>query len=380
MTIATSQATDRTTVGILFGGRSSEHAISVITAAGVMQALDRGTYEPVLIGITRDGVWHLSDERELTATREADTLPEFTGQGPEVHLPLGGPTAHRDHLVLREADGSFREGPRLDVVFPLLHGPFGEDGTLQGLLEMAGLPYVGSGVTASAVGMDKHFMKMAFEAAGLQVGPYRVITARQWERSRQESIERVRELGLPVFVKPARAGSSCGITRVEDWAHLEAAVAEAQEFDPKVVVEAGIEGREIECAVLDGHHHDAPRASHPGEVVVVGKEDAWYDFETKYVQTEDSVLRCPADLPQPVRDDIRAQAVRAFLAVDAEGLARADFFWTTDERVVINEINTLPGFTPISMYRLMWEETGIGYAQLVDELLRLALERPVGLR
>ena len=181
-------------------------------------------------------------------------------------------------------------------------------------------------------------------------------------------------------MKPARAGSSFGITRVDEPSQLDAAIAMAREHDLKLVVEAGIDGREIECAVLDGHHHDAPQASHPGEVVVVGQEDAWYDFETKYVQTEDSVLRCPADLPQPVRDDIRAQAVRAFLAVDAEGLARADFFWTTDERVVINEINTLPGFTPVSMFPAVWRESGLDYTDLITDLIELARERKTGLR
>lgn len=377
MSASNQTPSSRPRVAVVFGGRSSEHPVSCATAASVMAAIDSTKWEVVPIGITREGQWVVSTATPEELAISAGHIPEVAGGDEHVIVPLG--SAQTDLQVVRQGLPPELLG-EVDVVFPLLHGPFGEDGTLQGLLEMADLRYVGCGVASSAMMMDKHHMKVVFEAAGLEVGPYRVITDRMWRSDRQQALASVEGLDLPVFVKPARAGSSCGITRVEDWAHLEAAVAEAQEFDPKVVVEAGIEGREIECAVLDGHHHDAPRASHPGEVVVVGKEDAWYDFETKYVQTEDSVLRCPADLPQPVRDDIRAQAVRAFLAVDAEGLARADFFWTADERVVINEINTLPGFTPISMYRLMWEETGIGYAQLVDELLRLALERPVGLR
>lgn len=367
----------RIRIGILFGGRSSEHSISVITAQGVLGVLDHEKYEPVLVGITEDGRWHLSSEEEIRALLAADPLPHFLGTGPEVSLPMG---ASSGGLVLKSAEGELSEGPVLDVVFPLLHGPFGEDGTVQGLLEMADLPYVGAGVTASAVGMDKHFMKMAFQAAGLKVGPYRVVSARDAANAPEDAAARVRELSLPVFVKPARGGSSKGITRVDDWADYPAALAEAQSFDPKVVVEQGIEGREIECAVLDGHHLAMPKASYPGEIEVTDAEHDFYDFEAKYVQTQSSTLRCPADLPQEVREEIRAEAVKAFLALDCEGLCRADFFWTTDGDVVINEVNTLPGFTPISMYRTMWAATGIEYAELVEDLVSLALERPVGLR
>lgn len=375
--MTTHAPTGRTTVGILFGGVSSEHSISLITAKGVLGVLDHEKYEPVLIGITRRGAWHLSSEDELARLTDGVQLPEFEAAGPQASLPMGD-TEHG--IFLRHADGTFEEGPRLDVVFPLLHGPFGEDGTLQGLLEMARLRYVGAGVTASAVGMDKHFMKVAFEAAGLEVGPYRVVTARDWATDRDAAERRIRELSLPLYVKPARAGSSCGISRIDSWHELDAAIATAQELDPKIVVEEGINGREIECAVLDGAHHEQPRASHPGEIEIVGDGHAFYDFEAKYLEATSSELRCPADLPPEVRDEIRRKAVQAFLALDGEGLSRCDFFYTDDGRVVINEVNTMPGFTPISMYGMMWTESGIGYGELVDRLIGLALERPVGLR
>ena len=367
----------RTTVGILFGGVSSEHSISLITAKGVLGVLDHEKYEPVLIGITPWGTWHLSSEEELGRLMDGVALPRFTGEGPQVSLPMGDPS---EGLSLKYDDASFETGPHLDVVFPLLHGPFGEDGTVQGLLELAGLRYVGAGVTASAVGMDKHFMKIAFESAGLEVGPYTVVTARDWANDRAGAIERIKKLQLPVFVKPARAGSSMGITRIENWADLDEAIQSAQKLDPKLVVEEGISGREIECAVLDGFGHEMPQASHPGEIEMVGDEHVFYDFEAKYVETASSELRCPADLPQDVQDSIRDKAVQAFLALDGEGLSRCDFFYTDDGRVVINEVNTMPGFTPISMYGMMWTESGIGYGELVDRLIRLALDREPGLR
>ncbi|MGK4064983.1 D-alanine--D-alanine ligase family protein [Rothia sp. HC945] len=367
----------RTTVGILFGGVSSEHSISLITAKGVLGVLDHEKYEPVLIGITPWGTWHLSNEEELGRLMDGVALPRFTGEGPQVSLPMGDPS---EGLSLKYDDARFETGPHLDVVFPLLHGPFGEDGTVQGLLELAGLRYVGAGVTASAVGMDKHFMKVAFEFAGLEVGPYTVVTARDWANDRDGVIERIKKLQLPVFVKPARAGSSMGITRIEAWTDLDEAIQSAQKLDPKLVVEEGISGREIECAVLDGFGHEMPQASHPGEIEMVGDEHVFYDFEAKYVETASSELRCPADLPQDVQDSIREKAVQAFLALDGEGLSRCDFFYTDDGRVVINEVNTMPGFTPISMYGMMWTESGIGYGELVDRLIRLALDREPGLR
>ncbi|MDO5750960.1 MAG: D-alanine--D-alanine ligase family protein [Rothia sp. (in: high G+C Gram-positive bacteria)] len=371
--------TDKLTIALLTGGRSSEHSISLITAVGVLGALDRSKYDVVIIGITRDGRWYLASEEQLRELVDADqAYATFEGGGQQVFLPLG---AQDSRLRLVDENQQLSLGSAIDVVFPLLHGPFGEDGTLQGLLEMADLKYVGCGVTASAIGMDKHFMKLAFEAAGLEVGPYEVVTDRQWRHNREEALERVNRLQYPVFVKPTRAGSSFGITKVDEPSQLQAAIEEARTFDPKVIIEQGIDGREIELSVLDGHHGQMPRVSYPGEIEVVQQsEQAFYDFEAKYVSKTDAVTRCPADLPQQVQDELREQAVRAFLALDGEGLSRADFFYTSDGRVLINEVNTMPGFTPISMYKTLWEYGGLSYSELIDELISLAVERPLGLR
>ncbi|HEY4614408.1 MAG TPA: D-alanine--D-alanine ligase family protein, partial [Citricoccus sp.] len=281
---------------------------------------------------------------------------------------------------LTSATTAESHGP-VDVVFPLLHGPFGEDGTLQGLLEMANVPYVGPGVLASAVGMDKHFMKIAFRAAGLAVGPWETITDRQWRTDPDGALDRAEALGYPLFVKPARAGSSMGISRVTDREGLRTAVGVARELDPKVVIEAGIAGREIECAVLDGHGTEPPRASLPGEIVVHdgAQQHEFYDFQAKYQDDTAADLSCPADLPGHAIAEVQDLAVRAFEAVDAEGLSRVDFFYTPDGGFVINEINTMPGFTPISMYPAMWERSGLAYSELIDELISLAMERGTGL-
>lgn len=365
------------TVALLCGGRSSEHSISLITACGVLGAIDHEKYNVVTIGITRDGKWYLTDENQLKDLTTQEALATFPEGGQQVFLPLG---AGDNRLRLVNENDELEYGEPIDVVFPLLHGPFGEDGTLQGLLEMADLKYVGCGVTSSAVAMDKHFMKVAFEAAGLEVGPYEVITVRQWATDAQGARERIEKLGYPVFVKPARAGSSFGITKVDSADQLDAAIEEAHRFDPKLVIEAGIVGREIECAVLDTADNGRPRASYPGEIVVQDVEHSFYDFEAKYVSKTSATTQCPADLPDSITEKMRELAVEAFLAVDGEGLSRADFFYTEDGRLVINEVNTLPGFTPISMYKTMWESSGIQYPDLIDELITLALKRPLGLR
>lgn len=386
-----SGADGRLRVMVLFGGRSSEHPVSCVTAAGVLRALDPQKYEVVPVGITRTGQWAaVQSDPDLWSLSGAE-LPQV----PEPETPLvlsSSPTGHQ--LVparssaapvpsLESADEAQVPGVgAVDVVFPVLHGPFGEDGTLQGLLEMAAVPYVGPGVLASAVGMDKHFMKVAFQAAGLTVGPWETITDRQWLSDPQAALDRAAGLQFPVFVKPARAGSSIGISRVTEPAGLRAAIEEARRFDPKVVVEAGIVGREIECAVLDGHGTQAPRASLPGEIVVqdgAGHHD-FYDFTAKYQDSSAAELSCPADLPESAIETVRELAVTAFDAVDAEGLSRVDFFYTPDGEFVINEINTMPGFTPYSMYPRLWEVSGLAYADLIDELLRLALARGTGLR
>ncbi|MCV7616549.1 D-alanine--D-alanine ligase [Micrococcus luteus] len=365
----------RPRVLLLFGGRSSEHPISCVTAAGVLHAADRQRWDVVPVGVARSGRWS-HDELDVASFRlDGDALPEV----PEPAAPVSLRALPDGTVELTAADGSSL-GP-VDVVFPLLHGPWGEDGTLQGMFESLGLPYVGCGVLASAVGMDKHFMKVAFQAAGLEVGPWETITARDWARDPEAALARAGALAYPLFVKPARAGSSFGITRVTEPAGLRAAVEEARRFDPKVVVEAGIVGREIECAVLDGHGAAAPRASLPGEIVVAHDEGEtqFYDFESKYQDTGSTQLSCPAELPEEEIERLRALAIRAFEAVDGSGLGRCDFFFTPDGRWVVNEINTMPGFTPISMYPAMWERTGLSYDDLISELLDLALERGVGL-
>ncbi len=365
---------------VLFGGRSSEHAVSCVTAAGVLEAIDRTRYDVVPVGITRSGQWSLVSADPSAWSLRSDVLPEVTATEHAVVMgsAVDGGTGQE---LLIAAPGSVPQSlGGVDVVLPLLHGPFGEDGTLQGMLEMADMRYVGAGVLASAVGMDKHYMKVVFEAAGLDVGPYHVVTDRQWRTDADAAVRRAAALGFPLFVKPARAGSSMGITRVDDVDGIRAAIEAARVFDPKVIVEAGIDGREIEVAVLQGRGLDAPRTSLPGEIAMQPGDHAWYDFEAKYVDGAAAELTCPADLPADVIDRVRLLAADAFDAIGGEGLSRVDFFYTADGRLVINEINTMPGFTPISMYPQMWAKSGLGYTELIDELIGLALERGTGLR
>ncbi|GAB4083496.1 D-alanine--D-alanine ligase family protein [Myceligenerans cantabricum] len=367
----------RPRVVILFGGRSGEHGISVATAGGVLGAIDRDKYEVVPVGITPEGQWVLADDepaRWAIADGRTREVPAAPG---EVVLPLRA--GSRDVRVVEAGRVPSVLG-EVDVVFPLLHGPYGEDGTVQGLLELADVHYVGSGVLASAVGMDKHFMKMVLAAHDLPIGAYTVVRPGEWEARRDEILPEVEKLGLPLFVKPARAGSSLGVSRVDSLDGLDAAVRAAQEHDPKVIVEAGLDGREIECAVLGGRPGERPRASLPGEIEVEVGDHDFYDFEAKYLAEADVQLTCPANLPDRVTKEIQDLAVRTFEAVGAEGLSRVDVFVTPDERVVVNEINTMPGFTPYSMYPRMWAASGVPYPELIDELIRLALERPVGLR
>ena len=365
-------------VAIVFGGRSSEHAVSCATAAGVMQAIDRDAYDVVPIGISRDGHWVLADadpgQLELTASH----TPEVAADGAGVVVPLA--TTDRSLTVL-EPEQVPRSLGDVDVVFPLLHGPFGEDGTLQGMLELADIRYVGSGVFASAAGMDKHYMKVVFASAGIPVGPYTVVTDAQWQRDKAAAMDAVAALSYPVFVKPARAGSSMGISKVSSPEALEGAIELARQHDRKVIVEQGIVGREIECAVLQGRGTDGPRTSEVGEVIVeAGGAHEFYDFDAKYLADQGVELSCPAQVPERVSTEVRRLAAAAFEALGCEGLARVDCFYTESGDVMVNEINTMPGFTPHSMYPQMWAATGVPYAALVDELIQLALTRPVGLR
>jgi D-alanine-D-alanine ligase len=364
-------------VAIVFGGRSSEHAVSCSTAAGVMRAIDRDAYEVIPIGISRDGHWVLTDGDPQRLELTADRTPEVSADGAGVVVPLA--TTERT-LTTLEPSRVPRSLGEVDVVFPLLHGPFGEDGTIQGMFEMADIRYVGSGVFASAAGMDKHHMKVLFAGAGLPVGPYVVITDAQWQRDPAAAMDAVGALDYPVFVKPARAGSSMGISKVSHAEALEGAIELARTHDRKVVVEQGIVGREVECAVLQGRGTDGPRVSHVGEIAVTaGGAHEFYDFEAKYLD-DGAVLSCPADVPEAVSKEVQRLAAAAFEALGCEGLARVDCFWTEGGDVVVNEINTMPGFTPHSMYPQMWQATGMAYSELIDELIQLALTRPVGLR
>jgi D-alanine-D-alanine ligase len=342
-----------------------------------MNAIDKDKYEVVPVGIAKDGQWVLSNGDWQQWALNAGEMPEVRPGAETVRLAGG---AGRPGLVVTRPNEVPRELGDVDVVFPLLHGAFGEDGTVQGLLELADVRYVGAGVLASAVGMDKHFMKVAFKAAGLTVGPYVAVTDKEWRRDPDEVRAAVDRLGYPVFVKPCRAGSSVGISRVERPEDLDAAITEARRHDLRIVIEAGITGREIECGVLEGRGSEPPRTSLPGEIVVQGPAHAFYDFEAKYVEDNAATLSCPADLPEEAIARVREQAAIAFDAVSAEGLSRVDFFYTPEGELIINEINTMPGFTPISMYPQMWAATGLPYHDLIDELIQLALERPTGLR
>ncbi|WP_338751242.1 D-alanine--D-alanine ligase family protein [Janibacter alittae] len=365
-------------VAVVFGGRSSEHAVSCATAAGVLRAIDRDVYDVVPVGITRDGAWVLaSDDPDRLALTPTHT-PQVEDTGSAVILPT---RAGESTLGVHRTGEAIETLGEVDVVFPVLHGPYGEDGTLQGMLELTDMRYVGSGVFASAAGMDKHYMKVVFAGAGLPVSPYAVITDRQWRRDKAAAMDAVMSLHFPVFVKPSRAGSSMGVAKVDRPDQLEGAIEAAREHDLKVIVEQGVSGREIECSVLQGRGLDAPRTSLPGEIVVeTGRGHDFYDFEAKYLDDSSVRLSCPADLPQAVADEVRRLAAAAFESLGCEGPARVDCFVTDGGSVLINEINTMPGFTPTSMYPRMWQESGMGYPELVDELIQLALERPVGLR
>ena len=359
--------TSRPRVAILFGGRSTEHAVSCVSAGSVLAAIDRDRYDVLPIGITPDGRWVLAPDDPGALAIEGRQFPSVDPTGTALVLP-GDPTA-KGLVVLEQGDVPPELGS-VDVVFPLLHGPYGEDGTLQGLLELAGVPYVGSGVFASAVAMDKHHMKQLLTAAGLPVPSYVLV------RAGQSVPATVQALGLPLFVKPARGGSSIGITKVDDLADLDDALAEAHRHDPKALVEQAIVGREIECGVLAGQD-GPPEASLPAEIRVTGGQ-SFYDFEAKYL-SDATEFDIPPDLPAMVIDRVRALAVDAFTALDCEGLARVDFFVDGDD-VLVNELNTMPGFTPASMFPRMWAATGVSYADLVSRLIDDALRRGTGLR
>ena len=333
----------------------------------MLAAIDRERYTVIPIGITRDGAFILEDDDSAKFTLDVDALPEIVDNGTRVLFPES--TSSRE-LTVVDADGSRRSLGAVDLVFPILHGPYGEDGTIQGMLELVGLPYVGSGVLASALGMDKHFTKTVFAQAGIPVAPWRTITAAQWANDEGLAYGAIATLGLPAFVKPARAGSSVGVSKVRTTDELAAAMQLALAEDDKVLIESTLVGREIEVAVLQGRPTEPTRASVAGEVVVSGRE--FYDFEAKYLDAPGIDLVCPAALSDAELAEMQALAIRAFESIDAAGLARVDFFLTADGWV-INEINTMPGFTPISMFPSCWLASGYTYPELIDELIAVAL-------
>lgn len=366
---------------LVFGGRSGEHEISCATAAAFMRAIDREKWDVLPIGITRDGQW--------VRVEDDPTLFEFTEDGGQqveaddtrVMLTPGGSSlleVSYEGEVGASRAASVEDLGRVDVVLPLIHGPYGEDGTIQGLMEMSDVRYVGCGVMSSAISMDKHLTKTVLKAAGIEVGRWELVTARDWNNDREAAESRIAHLGYPVFVKPCRAGSSLGITRVEGPEELDAAMAQAQAHDPRVIVEASTVGREIECGVLEGV--DGSVSTAPlGEIVV--PEGGFYDYDSKYVDTEAIGLECPASIDPVAEAEIRRTAVRAFEALACEGLARVDFFYDPNTGAIsINEVNTMPGFTPYSMYPQVWAAAGLSYSELVDQLLEVAMARPVGLR
>lgn len=373
---------------VLFGGQSPEHPVSIVTAVGVLNALDTNHYTPIPVGINQQGDWVLAGKHQPEGaewsvatlinqqpsdnTQSTTALSEQLPEVPDTQAPVA---LRKVNSATELIDVAGNVIATIDVAFPLLHGPNGEDGTVQGLFETLSVSYVGAGVLASAVGMDKHFMKIAFQYAGLNVGPWVTITDADWQNDRKAVLERVATLDLPLFVKPARGGSSLGIKRITMLSQLEDAIEYARAYDTKIVVEEGILGREIECGVLDGFDGSRAKASYPGEIVVTGEDNVefqFYDFESKYQSADSAELSCPADLPDDVTDLVREHAVRAFEAVDGAGLSRVDFFYTYDDQLIINEINTMPGFTPISMYPQMWQRTGVEYPVLIDALLELA--------
>jgi D-alanine-D-alanine ligase len=350
-------------VGVIFGGRSGEHEVSLRSAESIIKAMDRSRYEIVPIGITREGRW-------LVSGNATAMLPEavMTSQNHQDVAIIGDPT--RQGLTrLDEGQRALSSEP-LDVVFPVLHGPYGEDGTIQGLLEMAGVPYVGCGVLASANGMDKITMKQLFQRAGLTVAEYEWFLRSSWEYDCEALIDQVAQsLGFPVFVKPANLGSSVGISKADDKQQLREAVNDAARYDRRIIVERAVSGREIEVSILGNEH---PAASLPGEIIA---GHAFYDYEDKYIDNA-SRTDVPAKLPNDVIEQIQRNGIRAFQAIDGSGLARVDFFVEHQtSRVIINEINTMPGFTSISMYAKLWEASGIAYSELIDRLIDLAIER-----
>lgn len=366
---------------VMYGGKADEHSISCISAASALRALDTDKFEAIPVGITKDGKWIVNGENPLGWSLD-EGLPtvEKTPGAKDVVLEVA---LGQDGFFAREDDGTLTPFGHVDAVFPVLHGPYGEDGTIQGLFEMMGVPYVGCGVLASAACMDKHYTKVLLAAAGIPVAPGITLDARSFDKASEFKTDadaimaQVSEAGLqyPLFVKPSRAGSSFGVTKVEhedDAAELAAAVYEASHHDWRILVEQGIDAREIECAVLCPKAGEAPQASWPGEIVLDKRaegDDQFYDFDSKYMDAAASHVEVPANLPEETLNLVRETAKKAFVAVDGAGLSRVDTFVTKDGKVMVNEINTMPGFTSISMYPKAWEATGVRYTDLITMLI-----------
>ena len=365
-------------VAVVFGGRSSEHEISCVTAGSVLSVIDRDRYEVVPVGVTRTGNWVLTsgDTERLRLDPAGGSLPSVPEDGAGLALPFD----KAGELIVVDPEKGPERLAGVDVVLPLLHGPFGEDGTIQGLFEMMGVRYAGAGVFSSAASMDKVFMKAMLRGNGIPTSDYVSITDRQWRHERKKVLDDIAELGATVFVKPARAGSSVGISKVNDSSDTDAVVAAveaAREHDPKVLVEAQVVGREIECGVLEAEDGGVPEVSLPAEIhVAEGFE--FYDFEAKYLST--SSLTIPARIPEEVTARLRAMAADVFEAMGCEGLARVDFFYTDSGDILVNELNTMPGFTPASAFPQMWSASGVDYAELVERMISTALRRSPGLR
>lgn len=366
---------------VMYGGKADEHSISCISAASALRALDTDKFEAIPVGITKDGKWIVNGENPLGwSLNEGLPTVEKTPGAKDVVLEVA---LGQDGFFAREDDGTMTPFGHVDAVFPVLHGPYGEDGTIQGLFEMMGVPYVGCGVLASAACMDKHYTKVLLAAAGIPVAPGITLDARSFDKASEFKTDadaimaQVSEAGLqyPLFVKPSRAGSSFGVTKVEhegDAAELAAAVYEASRHDWRILVEQGIDAREIECAVLCPKAGEAPQASWPGEIVLDKRaegDDQFYDFDSKYMDAAASHVEVPANLPEETLNLVRETAKKAFVAVDGAGLSRVDTFVTKDGKVMVNEINTMPGFTSISMYPKAWEATGVRYTDLITKLI-----------
>ncbi|NIG19227.1 D-alanine--D-alanine ligase [Pantoea sp. Al-1710] len=348
-------------VGIVFGGKSAEHEVSLQSAKNILEAIDKSKYEVVLLGIDKQGEWHLNDASGFLLNADNPALIALNRSGENVALVPGSAS---QQLITRQQAQPLSQ---LDVIFPIVHGTLGEDGSLQGLLRMANLPFVGSDVLGSAVSMDKDFTKRLLRDAGLKVAPW--ISVTQAQRARLDAQAVIDQFGLPLFIKPANQGSSVGVSKVDHIDDLAAALDLAFTFDRKVLIEQGIKGREIECAVLG---NDEPEASPCGEVVV---HDAFYSYDTKYISADGAQVVVPAAISEQASEAIRAVAIRAFQALECFGMARVDVFLTESGEIVVNEVNTLPGFTNISMYPKLWQAAGLSYSDLITRLIELAQQR-----